>query len=128
MSTINYRDIDLNFTSHPVTRDVAVLTNKSATDRVILNLLKTKYYEKPFRPRIGSDISDIIFHSNEHLAASRMIDNMKSMIEKYDSRIHIQNITATKRPDTLAYDVLIEYNTNSQSELNRLEFTIDYTW
>ena len=56
-----YKDINLSFARHPVTGDIAFLTNVEAVKRSVRNLINTNFYERPFHPEIGSDVRSILF-------------------------------------------------------------------
>ena len=51
-----YRDLDLDFVPHPVTKDISIKTNDEAVKRSVRNLVLTNAYEKPFHPEISSDV------------------------------------------------------------------------
>ena len=45
-----YKDLDLNFRAHPVTKDVVKRTGNAAIIGAVRNLILTNLYEKPFQP------------------------------------------------------------------------------
>ena len=47
-----YRDLNLNFSRHPVTKGLTVLTDALAVKRSVRNLVQYGHYEKPFHPEI----------------------------------------------------------------------------
>ena len=63
MATLSkiYSDIDFTFTKKPVVGDVALSYDQQAVVRSIRNLLLTNFYERPFNPRLGSNISLLLF-------------------------------------------------------------------
>jgi hypothetical protein len=56
-----YKDLDLNFTAHPVTKDVVKRTGNAAIIGALRNLILTNLYEKPFQPVYGSRIRGLLF-------------------------------------------------------------------
>ena len=48
-----FRDLDLNFTAHPIKKDVSVHTNERAIINSVKNLVSTNFYERPFQPDLG---------------------------------------------------------------------------
>ena len=48
---------------HPVTGDIAFLSDVESVKRSIRNLVNTNFYEKPFHPEIGSNIRSILFEA-----------------------------------------------------------------
>jgi hypothetical protein len=49
-----YRDLDLDFTRHPFTGDVAQKNDIDSVRRSVRNLILTKRFDKPFHPEIDS--------------------------------------------------------------------------
>ena len=43
-----YKDINLNFSRHPVTGDISTLTDVSSVKRSVRNLVNTNFYEKHY--------------------------------------------------------------------------------
>ena len=56
-----FRDISLSFTKHPVTGDIGALGNEDAIKRSVENLVRTKFRERFFNPRLGSEIENSLF-------------------------------------------------------------------
>ena len=64
-----YKDLNLNFGRHPVTKQINVLTDAAAVKRSVRNLVQYGYYEKPFHPEIGSGVRDMLFENMTPLTA-----------------------------------------------------------
>ena len=60
-STNIFKDISLSFARHPITGDIAKLSDVDAVKRSVRNLINTNFYERPFHPEIGSDIRATLF-------------------------------------------------------------------
>ena len=56
-----YKDLNLNFGRHPVTKELNTLTDAAAVKRSVRNLVQYGYYEKPFHPEIGSGVRALLF-------------------------------------------------------------------
>ena len=54
-----FKDIDLNFTRHPVSNDIGTLEDAIAIKRSVRNLIQTNYYERPFHPELGLSLIHI---------------------------------------------------------------------
>ena len=55
-----YKDLNLNFTTNPVTSDVTTVTDVNAVKRSVRNLLLTNHYDRPFHPEIGSNVQTLL--------------------------------------------------------------------
>lgn len=51
---VTYRDLDLNFSRHPITNDITFVTDEVAIKRRMKNLLLTSFHERKFHPEKGS--------------------------------------------------------------------------
>ena len=56
-----YKDLDLLFTAHPITGDVATKSDSDAVRRAVRNIVMTNYYERPFKPSLGGNIRGLLF-------------------------------------------------------------------
>ena len=56
-----FTDINLNLVKHPVTGDIAKLSNVEAVKASVRNLINTNKGERPFHPEIGSNIRKALF-------------------------------------------------------------------
>ena len=51
-----FRDLDLNFTIHPVKKDINTFKDEFAIINSVKNLILTNYYERLFQPTISLSI------------------------------------------------------------------------
>ena len=56
-----YKDIDLSFVPHPITKDLKILKNESAIRRSVRNIVQTIPTERFFNPILGSDVHKSLF-------------------------------------------------------------------
>ena len=92
--TRGWADLDLDFTAHPVTKDVTRKTNVEAVKRSVRNLIRTNKYEKPFHPEIDGGVTRHLFglstpymkHDIE-LAVRNCLKNFESRVEVNDVRV-----------------------------------------
>ena len=59
--TREWSDLDLDFTKHPVTKDIVRKTNVEAVKRSVRNLILTNRYERPFHPEIDGGVTRHLF-------------------------------------------------------------------
>ena len=94
--TRGWADLDLDFTKHPVTKDVVKKTNVEAVKRSVRNLIRTNKYEKHFHPEIDGGVTRHLFElSTAHtkhdidLAVRNCLANFESRVIVDLSLIHI---------------------------------------
>lgn len=100
-----YSDIDLRFTSNPVTGDVAFSYDEQAVIRSVKSLLSTKPYERLWKPTLGSEIDSLLFEPITPLNASLVQDEVVRTIENYEPRAKIASIDVNAYPDQNGYQV-----------------------
>jgi phage baseplate assembly protein W len=116
-----FSDLDLNFTAHPVTGDVARLYDENAVKRSIRNLLQTNNFERPFHSEIGSQIRALLFEpfsSTLNVMLKRVITDT---ITTFEPRVYLNNVTVSINQDNNSVDVTIVFtilNTLSPVTMN----------
>lgn len=116
-----YSDLDLTFNRMPVTNDIAVSYDEQAVIRSVRNLLLTNYYEKPFQPNIGSNIDKLLFEPVNSLTAGLIADEIKTVINNYESRVKIENITVSPNIDGNSFTASVRFfigNNTSPTAVN----------
>lgn len=109
MATPRYSDIDLGFSANPVTGDVIMVTNETAIKRAVRNLVMTSFYERPFHPEIGSNVSRLLFEPMSNATAFEIRASLIDTITNYEPRVKVQGITVTMQPDTNQYEISITF-------------------
>ena len=103
-----YSDIDFTFTKKPVTADVALSYDQQAVVRSIRNLLLTNFYERPFQPDLGSNMSSFLFEPMTSITATSMETEIRNVIENYEPRVTVQTLTVTPNESKNIYNVFME--------------------
>jgi phage baseplate assembly protein W len=115
MATVNikaersFRDLDLNFTKHPIRKDVNVHTNETAIINAIKNLILTNHYERPFRPQVGSNIRRMLFENIDSIVAARIEREITEVIGNFEPRVQISKVRAIPAPDENSYQITLEF-------------------
>ena len=104
-----YSDIDFTFTKKPVTGDVALSYDEQAVIRSIRNILLTKHYERPFNPGLGSNVDALLFEPFSPFTASSLETEITNLINNYEPRALLKDITVNAQPDKNAYSVSITF-------------------
>ena len=121
-----YKDLNLNFTKHPVKRDVTPLTGASAVKRSVRNLVQYGFYEKPFHPEIGSGVRDLLFENMTPITAQVLSQKIQDVITNFEPRAILAGVNVTPRFDSNQYEVTVEfYLQNAPAEVVDLSFTLE---
>lgn len=108
-TTRTFRDLDLNFTIHPVKKDINVLKNEYAIINSVKNLVLTNFYERPFQPEIGSNVRRLLFENIDAFLAAQIERAIEETIQNFEPRVRVSRITAFPRPDENRYSVELEF-------------------
>jgi len=103
-----YADLDLTFNKSPVTGDVALRYDDQAVIRSVVNLLLTNFYERPFQPDLGSNMSSFLFEPMTPITATSMETEIRNVIENYEPRVTVQTLTVTPNESKNIYNVFME--------------------
>ena len=105
----DYADLDLDFLPHPTTGDILRKTGQDAIKRSVRNLILTNYYEKPFRPGIGSNALRLLFDNANPLTATFLKDAIMEVIRNYEPRVEMIDVAVDFDIDNNGYNVRMQY-------------------
>ena len=121
-----YKDINLNFGIHPVTKQIQTLTDAAAVKRSVRNLIQYGFYEKPFHPEIGSGVRDLLFENMTPFTANTLARKIEDVITNFEPRALLAGVEVIPRFDENQYEVIVEfYIQNAPSEIVDLTFTLE---
>lgn len=114
-----FRDLDLNFTKHPATKDVATRVGDQAIIRSVRNLIYTANYEKPFHPEIGGSIRQMLFENIDGMTAQNLKRAISDVIANFEPRVRVKDIVVQAKEEQNYFEVSIEfYIVNNASPTN----------
>ena len=108
-STRSFKDLDLNFTIHPIRKDINTHKNEYAIINSVKNLVLTNHYERPFQPEIGSNIRRLLFENVDTVTAAQIESDITETVENFESRVQVSKVTAAADPDNNGYKVTLEF-------------------
>ena len=104
-----YSDLDLNFTIHPVKKDINRYTNETAVVNSIKNLILTNHYERPFQPDIGSNVRRLLFENMDTVTATTLEKEIAQTISNYEPRANISKINVSPDYGNNGFNVYMEF-------------------
>jgi len=104
-----FSDIDLNFTAHPITGDVAKKVGDDAIIQSIVTLLLSGKYERLMQPNIYSNLKRNLFEPLDSITASSLKNEVESVIGKYEPRVSLTEVNVTPDYDNNGYTVTITF-------------------
>lgn len=117
----DYSDLDLDFLPHPTTKDVMKKTGIEAIKRSVRNLLLTNFYDRPFRPAIGSNALKLLFDNVTPITANFLTNAIRETLRNFEPRIRIENLEVNFDPDNNGFKVNLYFvivNRNEPAVVN----------
>jgi phage baseplate assembly protein W len=108
-STRSFKDLDLNFTIHPIRKDINTHKNEYAIINSVKNLVLTNHYERPFQPEIGSNIRRLLFENVDAVTASQIEREIVETISNFEPRVQVSKVTVVASPDENGFKVNLEF-------------------
>lgn len=122
-----YSDIDFTFTRTPGRNDIALSYDEMAVIRSVRYLLQTKKYERPFQSYLGSRIESLLFEPVDALTAQALKSEIENVIENYEPRVSLVQVTIYEKPDDNAYSVTIQFYIGNNVEPTAINLILERT-
>jgi phage baseplate assembly protein W len=108
-NTRTFSDLDLNFTKHPVTKDVVRKFDEEAIKASVKNLVLTQNYERPFHSEIGSQIRGLLFEPATPMLNVMLKRAITDTIINFEPRVRLDDVLVTVSPDNNEVYVSINF-------------------
>ena len=119
----SFKDVNLSFTPHPITKDLTFLRNEDAIKRSVRNIVQTIPTERFFNSILGSEVRDLLFDNFiDFGTASAIEDQIKISIENFEPRVDNLEVNVEPRPDENEFEVNVIFDIIGQ-EFPQQDFT-----
>ena len=123
-----FKDINLSFQRHPITKDVTVLKNENAIKRSVRNIVNTIPRERFFNPELGSDVRSSLFNFVDYGTASVIQKQIQIAIENFEPRVDNLQVNVFPRPDSNEFEVNVLFDiVGQQFPTQELTFLLEAT-
>jgi len=120
-----WKDLDLNFTAHPVTGDLTTLEDDDAVKRSIRNIVYMSAYEKPFHPEINVGIRDLLFEQLSPITALRIREKIIDSIKNFEPRANLMEVQVFADADRNSFAVKIYFRIVNLPDPIVLDLTLE---
>mgnify|MGYP003320951776 CR=1 FL=1 len=117
-----FKDINLSFEPHPVTKDLPILRNENAIRRSVRNLVETIPTERFFNSLLGSEVRSSLFEFVDYGTASIIEDQILTTIENFEPRVANVQVEVEPLPDDNTFNVTVIFDIIGQ-DFPTQEFT-----
>ena len=121
----DFKDLDLNFTIHPVRKDINRVIGPMAVVNSIKNLILTNYYERPFQPDIGSNVRRLLFENLDNITATTLKNEIERTIANYEPRATVKAINVKADFDNNGFKVYLEFFIVNQTNPIVINFLLE---
>ena len=114
--TRGWSDLDLDFTAHPVTKDIVRKTNVEAVKRAVRNLIRTNRYDKPFHPEIDGGVTRHLFGlSTPHMKHDIALA-VRNCLKNFEPRVTVDDVRVSGDLDKNGFNVSIFFTVINSPE------------
>ena len=117
-----FKDINLSFEPHPVTKDLQILKNENAIRRSVRNIVQTIPTEKFFNSIFGSDVKSSLFEFVDFGTASIIQEQIEVAIRNFESRVDNLQVFVNPNADVNTFDITVVFDIIGQ-EFPTQEYT-----
>lgn len=120
-----FTDLDLAFVPNPVTGDINPLKDIEAIKKSVVNLILTNFYERPFQPEIGCGVRGLLFELADAITISDLEDAAKQVLENFEPRIIVLDITTSDDSDNNTYTMTIMFQIISTEQISEVTTVLE---
>ena len=97
--TRGWADLDLDFTAHPVTKDIVRKTNVEAVKRSVRNLIQTNKYDKKFHPEVDGGVTRHLFGLATAATKHDIAEAISTCLTNYEPRVIVDRVNVLSNED-----------------------------
>jgi len=122
-----FSDLDLNFTKHPVTKDITRRYDDNAIKQSVKNLLLTRNFERPFHSEIGSPIRQLLFDNPGPMFNVMLKRAIIDVINNFEPRVNIIDVRVDDYSDANEVYVTLEFTIVNTERPITLDLALERT-
>jgi len=120
-----FKDLDLNFTIHPVKKDVNRIFDERAILNSVKNIVLTSHYEKPFNPDYGSNVRKLLFETMDIVTASALEREIQQSITNFEPRINLVSVQAIPDFENNSFGIQLQFYIVNRPEPVTVNFILE---
>ena len=106
----SFTDLSMTFKSSPINGDLLKLKNAQAIARSVRNLVATFPGERFFEPKIGSDVTRVVFEQFDTVTSSEIQSQIEYTLSLYEPRIKLDSVEVANDYEALEFNVTVKYD------------------
>ncbi len=122
-----FSDLDFNFTSHPVTKDITRKFDEQSVRASLRNLILTKNFERPFHSEIGSPVRALLFEPATPMLGIVLKQAIIDVINNFEPRVNLIDVFTTVNEDSNDVSISIIFKIVNTERPLTLDLTLERT-
>jgi len=123
--SVFYKDFDILFEKHPVTRKISTLHNNEAVKRALKSLVLTNKFERAYSPDFGCDIKKRLFEPMDGTVADDIANDVEFAVGNYEPRVKLIEVNVKELRDTNRIEVTIVFRPINQNAIDSVSVFIE---
>ena len=121
-----FRDFSIGFKPNPNTEDFAVVKNENAIKQSIRNLVSTGYTERPFQPKKGSRLRQMLFEPFDVFVGEEIKEEIKNVVTRFEPRVGLNDVRLfPDQQDENTLHIEIDYTIIGETLVQSVEFLLE---
>lgn len=126
-NTRTFSDLDLNFTAHPVTKDITRRFDENAVKTSLRNLILTSNYERPFHSEIGSPIKRLLFEPATPMLQVMLKKAIEDTVLNFEPRVQLLEVDVNVSGDNNSVYISIYFKIVNTERPLSLDLVLERT-
>ena len=122
-----FRDFSIGFKSNPNTEDFSVVKNENAIKQSVRNLVLTGFYERPFQPRKGSRLREMLFEPFDVFLAEDIREEIANVVKRFEPRVVLNSVRVTEGEERNTIEVELDYTIVGETLIQTVDFLLERT-
>ena len=123
--SVVYKDFDIIFDRHPVTRKLNTLTNNDAVKRSLKNIILTNKFERAYSPNFGSDIKSRLFEQFDNNIADDIANDIEFAVSNYEPRVQLIDVLVREVVEQNGIEITIKFRAKNQVDADQLDVFVE---
>jgi len=122
-----FKDFSIGFRPNPNTEDFSVVKNENAIKQSVRNLVLTGFYERPFQPRKGSRLREMLFEPFDVFLAEDIREEISNVVKRFEPRVVLNSVRVKEGEETNTIEVELDYTIVGETLIQTVDFLLERT-
>lgn len=104
-----YSDLDLSLALNLNFHDIVPHTDIDAVKNSVRNLILSNYFDRPFQPALGSNVTAFLFEPADNFTISAMREEIKRVLKKFEPRVDTVIVEIVDNSDKNSYNITVGF-------------------